>query len=353
MFLSPKNNYKYKSKPPNHQKIYKNQLKKTDFFSLNEVQISQRIMQIPNYSRHFNPIIKDSFVKLAEIDDDNFERCTSISDENTHILLTQRNNKNSETFYDIFYNNQNNQNSQNSQKILLLNVINSYKHLLTAIKSLENAHIVNLNFHPTTLTFTNNLPIISNFSLCFHSKTMNEERKSNIFAVYNPKNVFLSLEAHVICFLNKTNAASLSFSNIEEIAADCQKRASSLSCFSKAFIEQYKAAAIFSLQPFINKPKTTIINEILQESCTTWNNYGLSILFLVLLRDIFKKDGKGIKNTPFISGFFQLLTQNIHPEPSKRTSILQNISLFNDILYNTSITEYDLILNQIFNQLNI
>ena len=76
---------------------------RTSFFSLNEIQISQRILQIPNYSRHFAPVMKNSFINLAEIDDENFERCEPITEENSHILLTRSNVPGSQSFSDVFY----------------------------------------------------------------------------------------------------------------------------------------------------------------------------------------------------------------------------------------------------------
>ena len=337
-------------------KKYVDSLKKTSFFSLNEIQISQRILQIPHYSRYFNPILKNSFVNLAEIDDENYERCEQISDKKSHILIRRLNISESKTFQEVFYQNNNNNNNINTEekiantkgKINKFNkiyekkfffiLINSYKHLLEGIKLLDDASIVSMDFHPSILVFKDNFPIITIFEEFFHLPTINEERKSNLFSYYQPKNIFLPLEAHVICFLIENRLESLSFLNIEEICEDCKNRMGSLICFSKDFLDKYKETAHFSLQGLVNKPKSLIIQDILEKSYT-WNNYGLSILFLVLLRDIFKNRGGYPKNS-FISHFAELLTQGIHPNPDKRTNSLQNISLFNDILYNTDKLEF-------------
>jgi len=345
-------------------KKHTNSITKASFFSLNEIQISQRILQIPNYSRHFAPVLKNSFVSLAEIDDENFERSEKIGDENSHILITRLNIPGSRSFYEVFYSDRKKtvEPGENIIKIKItdkpekmdkintikerkkfLKLINSYKHLLESIKLLNNANIVNINFHPTTLVFRDNLPVIGRFDECFHLPTMNEERKSNLFSDYNAKNVFLPPEAHVICFLLDNKLDSLSFSSIEEICEDCRSRVASLSCFSKAFLDQYKETAHFSLQSLTNKPKHEIINEMLQK-CSTWNNYGISILFLVLLRDIFK-GREGFPQNSFISRFSQILTLGIHPIPEKRPTSLQNVSLFNDILYNTTSQDYDHLLS--------
>jgi hypothetical protein len=348
-------------------KPHTNSITRASFFSLNEMQISQRILKIPNYSRHFAPVLKNSFVNLAEIDDENFERCEPITEENSHILLTRLNVPGSQSFYDFFYANRkkSTEPGENVIKIKIadktnksdkmdkintikerkefLKLINSYKHLLESANLLNNANIVNINFHPSTLVFRDNLPVVARFDDCFHFPTMNEERKSYLFSDYQAKNVFLPLEAHVICFLIDNRQDTLSFSSIEAICEDCRRRLGSLSCFSKAFLDQYKETAHFSLQSLINKPKYLIITEMLQ-NCSTWNNYGISTLFLVLLRDVFKSRS-GFPQNAFFSRFSQILTLGIHPIPEKRPTSLQNISLFNDILYNTTTQDYDKLLS--------
>jgi hypothetical protein len=165
---------------------------------------------------------------------------------------------------------------------------------------------------------------------------MNKERISNLFSNYNPKNVFLPPEAQLICFLIEKGQESVSNANIEEMVRETGSRVGSLNSFSKDFIEQYKETTRFSLQSFVNKPKILIIQEILLKS-PSWNCYGLSILFIVLLRDIFHPLPHENK---FISQFSQLLTQGIHPIPDKRPKPMQNISLFNDILYNIDKQEF-------------
>lgn len=351
-------------------KKHTNSITKTSFFSLNDIQISQRILQIPNYSRYFAPVLKNSFVNLAEIDDENFERCKKISEENSHIQITRLNIPESLSFYEVFYSNRKKlvkpgeniikfKISDKTNKIIktektekintikerkeFLKLINSYKHLLEGADLLNNENIININFHPSTLVFRDNLPVIERLDECFHFPTMNEERKSYLFSDYQAKNVFLPLEAHVICFLIDNKLDSLSFSSIEEICEDCRRRIASLSCFSKAFLDQYKEAAHFSLQTLTNKPKADIISEML-EKCTSWNNYGISILFLVLLRDIFK-NSSGFPQNSFFSQFSQILTLGINPIPDKRPTSSQNISLFNEILYNTTTEDYDKLLS--------
>jgi hypothetical protein len=347
MFICPKDNLFYfsdkylernREKKENPQEKYSFSIVEASFFSLNEIEISQRILQIKNYSQHFNPILSNSYVNIGEIDDDGSykwkESFEEIPDKQESLMVKRLNIDKNPTFYEIFYNST----REKSPRKYVLNLINSYKSLLESLKRLESAKLVNLDFHPSTLVYKKESPVFADFSRFFHFPTMNKERISNLFSNYNPKNVFFPPEAQLICFLIENQQESVSNANIEEIVRETGFRLGSLSCFSKAFIEQYKETTHFSLQSFINKPKLLIIQEILLKS-PTWNNYGLSILFIVLLRDIFRSKG-GFPKNAFISQFSQLLTQNIHPIPDKRLSPMQNISLFNDILYNTDKQEF-------------
>lgn len=345
MFLFKKEQYQINLKKKQQSqetegKEYETQLKEYNFFIKNEIEISQIIIKIPNYYVFFNPILRNSFVKLGELDDrciENFEENLEENNKKKYILIKkkfQRTQKFS-TFFDYFYSI-----SRENPKKYLLNLINTYKHSLKMIKQLENVKLINLNFHPSTLIFKDDLIVLSNFERVFYFQSMNEERKSNLFSKYNKKDIFLPIEAHVICYLLEKNLESVSFGNIEEICADYYGRLCSLSCLNKDIIEEFKETALFSLLPFINKPKQTILNEILQyKTCITWNIYGISILFIVLLRDVFYKNGTFPENS-FLSLLFQSLIQNINPLSSKRSSIDDNISLFNDILYNTKPSDF-------------
>jgi hypothetical protein len=336
MFILPNDQIKPFRNEPKREKIkiedsHETILKPLNFFSLNEIDISQRIQKIPNYIDYFNPILHDSHITLGEIDEDFMERIDEIPIESQILCLKIKKLTNSATFFDFFYNSSRN----NSPKAHVLNIVNSYKHFLETIKVLEKYKLVSLNFHPSTIVFKNKLPIIQDFSEFFHSQTIHEERIQKMIQVYNKKNVFLPPEVHIICFLINNNLSSLSLTNVEELIADFQNRMVSLNCLENYLINELKETLAFSLRKYLNQSKPVIIQDILA-NCETWNNYGISIMFLVLLRDFF---GDLNKNS-FLKSFSQILIQNIHPLHDKRYNILQNISLFNDILYNTSRDDY-------------
>jgi hypothetical protein len=347
MFLIPKNSHIHNNKSKNlkndikmkenNEELvkcikYANHIISINFFSINEIEISQRILREPNYSSYFNPILKSSIVNLSEIDDECFERCEEMKDNsNSRFLIKKLNITKNPSFFKVFYSTP----IENPKKCVL-NLINSYKHLLESIKILEKHEIINFNFHPTNIIYRNNRPVLVNLSDMLHTPTINNERKCNLFSINNEKNVFLPPEAIIICFLLKNDCSSLSFSNIEEIIMNYSQNITSLNLFSEVFIEKLKETTSFYLRCLINKSRESIIDDILKSnSIITWNNYGLSVLFLLLMRDIFRDFG-GFPQNAFISSFFDILSQNISPPNSdKRITAYQMVDIFNDILYKT------------------
>ena len=139
------------------QKKYKNTTKKSDFFCQNEIHISNRIINIPNYDQYFSPVIKSSYLKIAELHDkDLFLEQEEQENQNKnhkhkqYMLLTYIdygiNDSIPNSFYQYFYNKQN----QMVPKKYLLTLIDTYKYLLNSLQILHNQDIVYLNITPKT-----------------------------------------------------------------------------------------------------------------------------------------------------------------------------------------------------------
>ena len=300
-------------------------IKPYDFFSINEITISQQhIMKIPNYFLYFNPILTYSYAVKTQMDVGYFE---PNNDKKKMILMTT--NKTHST------------NSTNSTT--LFNMINNYTYLLNTIQILNNHNLVHLNLIPSNIQLNkNNQPLISNFSHSFHFPSLNEERISNLFFQFIPKPttdeaIFYNqpLEVYVISYL--TNQTTLSLTNIEHIAED-------FTALYPAFIltkikqtkEQYKEQVILSLRPFINKPKEYIIKELLKKS-NTWDNYSLSMIYLLQLQqleDEEEEEEKVPENLKkYITNFSLLLIQNIQIKGEQRNNAGKTLTIMEDFIF--------------------
>ena len=58
-----------------------NSVKRDTILSKNEIQISEIIRQIPYFFLNFGPVLNYRDFKLAEIDDEKFERCKMLTNE--------------------------------------------------------------------------------------------------------------------------------------------------------------------------------------------------------------------------------------------------------------------------------
>ena len=165
-----KKQYENQKSGQKEKKDYEITIKPYNFYTKNEIEISQIIIRIPNYSRFFHPIIRNSFVNIAEIDDKCIENFTESqnSDKNKYMLIKKKSieTQNFTTFFDYFYSTFR-ENQENPRKYLF-NLINSYKYSLEMIKQLENVKLINLCFHPSRLIFKEELPVLSNFERFFY-----------------------------------------------------------------------------------------------------------------------------------------------------------------------------------------
>ena len=137
---------------------------------------------------------------------------------------------------------------------------------------------------------------------------------------------------------------SISMMNLEEVCDDyINYGLKPLNIFSSEFIDRYKTSVLFSLKPIINKSKEDIIRLLIQQYWISWDNYGLSIMYLSLITNIFKKNrgsevlAEEVVNNKFIIEFSALLLNNILS--NNRNTIQKSASAFNELLYNVGYKE--------------
>jgi hypothetical protein len=288
------------------------------FFSQNEIYISSIVLNIPEYRRFFSPILSVNKVNVG--DEDLYSDYLLIKKRHFNIQCT--------TFHQLFYQ------DKKHPKIYVLNTIQIIRHLFETVKRMNTFSLINLNPHPTNLNILYDgevIPIYTKLDQFFYSKTNDIERKSIIFSTYNHLNVFLTIEAHTICYLIDKKYTSLSTENIEEIVKNYHATITSLCLFEKEFIEQLKERISIKWRRFINRHYSEIIKDLLATS-TYWNLYGVSIFFLIFLRDQFNLNDRSCL---FLRRVFLLLQKNIDFQ-EERITVEQNILTFDNILYSLS-----------------
>jgi hypothetical protein len=206
------------------------EMKQIKRYDEKEVNICKKILKIPAYFLFFSPIRKFSFLNTPE----------------KYILVYR---EELAPFHDFF--------EKCREKERVLQILTAYSHLIRGCRLLTQHGIVYENYDQIGFN-RQNQPILFDF----------ERNRAKMH--------YLPIEAHVVAFLEKKDVLSLSKSNIEEICDN----------FLKTYPFHHKKPTqrecLDMFVHFINKPKQSIMDEI-EKYKNTWNNYGISYVFLEML----------------------------------------------------------------------
>jgi len=332
----------------NTSKISRNVVKKNFILLKNEIRISKIIKQIPYFFLNFDQILNHREFKIAEIDDDRFEKCTILNNSGEYFLLTYINREKLVSFSTFLKENRQESNKLITKKKYIIKIINSFKNLLKMVNLLHAKNIVHMNLTPKYILFKENeLPFLTNFEKSFILEDNNIEIKNKEdiykinFSYYDPQKIYFPIEMHLLCYMNEHNYMSLSASNIENVVDEW------LTCLSLTSIKKYiygdlKSNALSSLRCFINKPKYEI-HKMIFSFAHTWNNYSLSIIYLQILSSLDDK----VYPHRFTKEYVSLLLNNVSGNCSKRETSESTLSLFDEIVYSITQDEWNNLFSQI------
>lgn len=318
---------------PEQTKDYLSKLQKKDFNSENEKLIGKKIIKnIPDYKKHFVPILSYCDINLSEIDSKELSKCNVVSKNETMRFELQKMKYVQSSLLFSFIDN-----SSNPRKIIF-NMIELYSFIIHSIEILANNQIVHFDLKNDNILFSlqARTPLLIDFGISIDmDKLLNPLTRSqyldNYFYVYAPQYYVWPLEVHFINYLVHVKPTA----NLEEIRQLCKKYVTEnrgLDVFSENFKKEYYKRAVQSLSKYADyTSKDTVIAELIQHY-KTWDNYSISILYLRILYAIFQ--GK-YPNNSFIVSFSELLTLNIHPNPLKRKSLRDSLKIFHKLFYNS------------------
>jgi len=292
-------------------------LKNNDLINNNEIKMSDSIKKIKNYELYFKPIKNFKLMSLFELQD--------ISKDLYFLNEYEYLDNEKYIFFNDYFN------KPVLSKKYILNIITSYKYLLNSILILDENRITNLDLYPKNIIFVDEKKsIITNFGRSFINSSEKIENIDFLLKEYNASNIYIPLEAQLICYMNEMKIQSLSYENIELVINEFNRNMS-LSSISYILNEDKYLS-------LINKPRNFIISSLLMTS-NTWNNYGLSILYLQILSILMKdysKDNKEFIN--FIKGFYNILLLGL-----ERVKIDNIIELFDKMILSINEKEWNMI----------
>jgi len=338
-----------------------------DYNSDNEIMIGKVLKQkmekwIENpLDDHFAPVISHCNVKVGDFNIEEKEKCEMLTKErDDHYVLFKIKHISGNTFDEIIIQNSNN-------ALIMLMFTSSYTHLLKSLQMLEHAKICHFDMKAANIVYDDvkSLPIIIDFGLSIDiaalveswevatgdasAEAEKDEKLNNSFYMYDTIYYIWPLEVHLINYILHQNDV-LTEPDMRQMAKDYVKNNIVLRAFSSSFIKNYEEECYYELSKYIGKDSDAIIKRILKY-WHTWDNYGLSLLYIKLLYYLIRNnDGALIKNK-FITFFIELCLKNIHPNPKKRLSVEETLKLFNLFLYNQQIDK-DTLFEDIMQQIN-
>jgi hypothetical protein len=296
-----------------------------DFFSINEVNISNIIKKIPYYINNFNILHDYDFLNIGELNEKIIKRINlnNFKNENKYLIFQYKNNK-CIKFNDYLFN-------SNNTKLFIFKVLHSFSYLLNSLLLLSKNNICFFNVSYENILFNNvngENPILTNFQTSIQLKKLNDKYITKIIEKINDFSN-KPLEVHVLFYLINNDLDTLSYSLNEVIVENFIKNLSILNFFSLSYQTNYKKICLESLKKYINLPKNEIILTILERS-DTWDCYSLSYIFLYIICNISRVFH--LKDT-FFNNFAIMLSKNVISDSSKRES-LENTLINYEKLFN-------------------
>ena len=306
-------------------KKYKNKMVNQNFYSVNELNISNKIKQIPCYYKYYLIIEEYENINIRQLNDKMIEKLNTKVDEK--YLLYKYNNKQVIDFNDFLL-------DFTSPKLFILHIIQSFSYILKGMIELNEHNICFFNLSPENIKFPNDCrekPLLQNFQLSLNTdgKILNEEYITNIIKKGGLDFTHKPLEVHLLFYIIQNNMSTISYSFIEEICEVFMKNMSVLKLFSEKFTDNYKKACVESLKKYINKPRPFIITDILTHN-DKWDIYSLSVIYLYIIGNIVRIFSL---NQTFLNKITNELLKNIHPEPLRREN-MKELELQFQILFN-------------------
>jgi hypothetical protein len=310
---------------------YENQTKITvyDFFSINEIKIGEILTKIPYYSNYYDIFIDYDFVDIGKIGEkiiENVDLDTKYKEEK--YIVFNYNHEKRIGFRDFIFN------FSFGKKQFIFNILNTYTILLDSLSKLNDNHVCFFELSSENIVFSpNSRPFLKNLRNSLNINDLNTSYIHNI--IKNIDNyTYKPLEIHVLFYLIMNDEKTLSLSFIELICSNYVKTMDILSLFSQNYRESYEKACVETLKKYINKPKSAIIEDILNYS-KYWDNYSLSILYLHIIGNI--SNFFSLKGT-FMNKFTLLLIKNIHPNPLKRETLQETSENYDKLFENADWT---------------
>ena len=304
-------------------------IQRLDKSAKNEIAIGKILTNIVEYKSHFAPILSYCNIDVGAIKDKDKSKCMLFKKRKTqNYVMMKLDYIEGMEFLQYMVKN------ANSVQIIN-NIINSFNNLLRSISLLVNKKIIHYDLKGSNILYSTrkNIPLLIDFGLSINMNNIDNLNLNEVFYTYAPQYYVWPLEVHYLGLLfnveKEPNEKSL-----KDLAKEYVKNNKGINKnFSPNFLKKYEKSCLEQLKLYSQMRFDERVKFIMN-FWDTWDNYALSITYLRFLRYLAIN---GFYENSFIKFMGKLLLQNIHPDPSKRLSLIDTTHTFNGFLYKEQI----------------
>ena len=345
---------------------YITKIQKNTEVSKQETAMGGKIQKIPNYQEYYAPVLKSCNVSLSTISEKEIEKCKIITNKSAVTTSALKYESNKLRYV-----------GKNSLLKHLLKVYNkrpsgivrtmveSHRALLVGFKKLSEAGIIHYDVKENNIICDDNtgVPIIIDFGLSIDVTNISNNDYRDALYVYGADYGPWCLEIAMISYAaNKIGIDEVKTDNllslvglgkdtemkewqdqmvektqIDKILADFFNKNHAVSeLLSESQRAEYRSKVDVYYSTFIGNKWIDMVNEI-QKSMLTWDNYGLSVVYLYAIKTLNMLDGNNV--SLLLPKYKQYLEEIMMSLPNERPSCEETKLRLKEIFGNINRTE--------------
>ena len=172
------------------------------------------------------------------------------------------------------------------------------------------------------------IPIIIDFGISINIDHVKDSNLNKYFYKFAPDYYVWPLEVHFLSYI-ANEEDMLSEETIRLVCRQSVDANKALLPFSPEFKEIYYEGCVSFFNQYANKPRKTVVHSLLKY-WNTWDLYSFGIVMLKMISYLFEK---GFPKNKFIESFVLMCLYNIHYDPNKRNTIVDNITYMGKLYY--------------------
>ena len=288
-----------------------------------EIAISDIIKKIDNFRLYFAPVMSWCKIDIRKISEPVLRECDILDDNTTECYLMRIPYVDKHNFFNFLTRN-------SDKKFAVSTLLETMKYLLSSIHKLISNKVVHFDLKGENIVYIRSLyiPVIIDFGISMNIDDVKRDNLKKYFYKFVPDYYVWPLEVHFLAYLaNKEDV--LSAESIELICRQCVDTNKALAPFSPSFKEVYYKGSVEYFRRYVGKSRDKVVSALLK-SWNTWDLYSFGILMLKMVSYLFEG---GYPKNKFIESFVLMCLYNVHYDPSKRNTIVDNINYMSKLYY--------------------